>query len=76
MATINLTVPDAKAGKVYDAFKRAYGDSTVNPTNADKLAFVKGKLLDYIKEIVFADERNQATKTAGDAVIKDDGVAS
>lgn len=76
MASITITVPDNKANKVYDAFDRAYNDPTVNPSNAEKVAFVKSKLMDFIKDVVFADERNQATKTAADAVVKDEDVAS
>lgn len=76
MASLTITVQDAKANKVYDAFKRAYNDLTQDPTNAQKLAFVKSCVLNYIKEVVFADERNQATKTAAEAVEKDNDVAS
>lgn len=76
MATLNLTVPDAKANKVYDAFARAYNDPTVDPTGPQKLAFVKTHIINFIKETVFIDELNEARKTATAAVGKDEDVAS
>ena len=76
MADLTITVPGPKANKVYDAFNRAFGDPNVNPTTDQKIAFVKGKLVDHIIGIVNADEKTTAAKTASDAVVLDTGVAS
>lgn len=76
MPTISITVPTEKAKKVYDAFKAAYGHDIENPSSADKLAFVKEKLVSYVKEVVHAQDVNVAATTAKDAVVKDDTVIS
>ena len=76
MASITITVPDNKANKVYDAFKRTFGDPTINPSTAQKIAFVKGCIEDRIIEITYLDEKRLAIETASTGVVKDTGVVS
>jgi len=55
MAQITITIPDDKVSRVFNAFDKKYmyeGDGTP----ADKLAFVRKHLVDYIKRIVRGSE--------------------
>lgn len=76
MANITITIPDNKINRVYEVLARAYGDPTENPTNAQKLAFVKSKLMDHLKDLVYADDTNIARNAAVLTVVKDEGIAS
>ena len=68
MATVNLTIPDPVLARVTNAFLAQYpppADEDVT-TAAKKAAYVKGLILDYIKQVVAAHEASAAADTARD----------
>lgn len=75
MAILSITIDDQKAQKVYEAFRNSYGHAVESPTTKEKQEFVRGKVIDYIKDVVFSDEVNTAAKNARAAVVKDEDVA-
>ena len=67
MATIVLTIPDAVVGRVLAAFKSAYNYDAA--TDGPQGAFVKSKLVGFIREVVAAEEANAAAEAARQAAV-------
>lgn len=76
MASFTYTVPDEKANKLFLACKKAYKDAPENPTNAEKLAYVKSKGLKYYQEILNAYDISEAEDAAKAEIVLDTDVIS
>lgn len=76
MPNITITVPTDKADKVYTAYKGMHGDPTENPTAAQKIAFVRNKILDHIKGTVRQYEQRQAEQAAREGIVVDDAIVT
>ena len=62
MADITITIPDAVALRVLDAFAFYFG---YNPlTDGTKLQFAKARVMRFIKDVVLAYERKTAVESA------------
>lgn len=67
MATLTITIPDAQATRVADAFCLAYGWRSVE-LDGTKAVFVKKAVIAHIKQTVLNVERGQAEAAALAAV--------
>lgn len=73
MATISITIPNARVPGLYDAMKAAYGHDVESPTGAEMLEFLKLHAVQYFREIYHAHAVNEYTKNKPAA---DDTVAA
>ncbi len=67
MATLSITIPDDKLGRVRAAFGVAYGyQDTINGSpNPESLAqFTRRRVIEYIKDVVRAHEAQSAADAA------------
>ena len=79
MATINITIPDDKVGRIITAFCDKYNyqdfvrdsEETLIPNPQSKAAFVKAKVIDYIKNTTERMERQEAIRLAEQSVTSD-----
>lgn len=62
MAQITLNIPDDKEQRFINAFAEVFGWHSELPVN--KRQFMKGKLKDYMKEILYRAELTKAQETA------------
>ncbi len=62
MAQIIFTIPDDKLARVIDAVAAYYGWTA--ETGLTKAAFAKGQLVNFLKQIVWKMELQNAVKTA------------
>ena len=62
MAQVTIEVPDNQVNRIKDAFKSFYN---YNPnTDGPENAFIKKKLIDFVRETVKSAEINAAAETA------------
>lgn len=66
MAQITLTVPDDKEQRFINAFSTVFGWS--NELGITKKQFMKSKLKDYAKEILYRAEIAELQKTAANTL--------
>lgn len=74
MAQLSITIPDAVAARVNNAFADAYGyQATINgqPNPQTKAQFAKARVIDFIRAVVRGQESNVASEAARVTAISD-----
>lgn len=61
MATLTITIPDASANRIYDAFAAMFGWTAAD---GNKGAFAKARVIDYIKATTLEAEARTAAANA------------